>query len=67
MEIAEEHETCWMLCAECMDVIGVYEPLIHVGEDGTARRTSRAAEPAVKHALGSVYHAGCYPPLEWTP
>jgi hypothetical protein len=56
-----------VLCAECLDVIGVYEPLVHVAEDGTAHRTSRAADPAVKNAPGSFYHAGCYRPgmPEW--
>jgi len=46
-------------CAVCHDVIGVYEPLVHVFE-GLVWRTSRAAEPAVAGAAGTLYHAGCY-------
>jgi hypothetical protein len=46
-------------CARCRDVIGVYEPLLHV-VDGIARRTSRAAEPELVHAEGgSCYHLAC--------
>ncbi|HTX09209.1 MAG TPA: hypothetical protein VME22_11395 [Solirubrobacteraceae bacterium] len=40
-------------------MIGVYEPLVHVFE-GLVWRTSRAAEPAVAGAAGTLYHAGCY-------
>ena len=46
-------------CAACRDVIGVYEPLVHVLGD-LAWRTSLAAEPAVTAAGGDLYHADCY-------
>jgi hypothetical protein len=46
-------------CAHCGDVIGVYEPLVHV-TDELARRTSRAAEPDICGSDGLCYHAGCY-------
>jgi hypothetical protein len=46
-------------CASCRDVIGVYEPLVHVLED-LAWQTSLAAEPAVAMAGGEHYHADCY-------
>jgi hypothetical protein len=46
-------------CAVCRDVIGVYEPLVHVLED-LAWHTSLAAEPAVAMAAGEHYHADCY-------
>jgi len=46
-------------CAACADVIGVYEPLVHVFGD-FVWRTSRAAEPGVTSAEGELYHADCY-------
>jgi hypothetical protein len=46
-------------CVVCKEVIGVYEPLVHVF-DGLAWRTSRAAEPEVMAAGGEVYHVECY-------
>jgi hypothetical protein len=46
-------------CTDCGDVIGVYEPVMHVF-DQIARRTSVAAEPYVCHTAGDCYHAGCY-------
>jgi hypothetical protein len=46
-------------CVACRDIIGVYEPLVHVlGE--LAWHTSRAAEPEVVTADGELYHAECY-------
>ena len=46
-------------CALCHEVIGVYEPLVHVlGE--LAWRTSRAAEPGLAAGGGELYHAACY-------
>jgi hypothetical protein len=46
-------------CPACGDVLGVYEPIVHVL--GThARRTSRAAEPSVSSSEGQCYHLGCY-------
>ena len=46
-------------CVACVDVIGVYEPLVHVLGD-LIWRTSRAAEPGVVCAGGKLYHADCY-------
>ncbi len=47
------------LCAACGDVIGVYEPLVHV-IDGVAHKTSRAAEPQLAQGQGDVlYHLAC--------
>ncbi len=46
-------------CVVCHEVIGVYEPLVHMFE-GLAWRTSRAAEPGVLTAGGELYHADCY-------
>lgn len=46
-------------CGACDDVIGVYEPLVHL-YGGAARRTSRAAEPDVPCASGQCYHLTCY-------
>jgi hypothetical protein len=47
-----------LTCDECGDVIGVYEPLVLVGEDG-ALETSRAARPDAG-ASGEHYHRACY-------
>jgi hypothetical protein len=47
-------------CAHCGDVIGIYEPLIVVEEQG-ARQTSRAAEPELPGGPGNHYHRACYP------
>jgi hypothetical protein len=49
-------------CAACLDVIGVYEPLVHVFA-GFAWRTSRAAEPSIATAAGMLYHLECYEKL----
>jgi hypothetical protein len=46
-------------CAACRDVIGVYEPLVHVLA-GLAWRTSRAAEPQIGAAGGDSYHLECH-------
>jgi len=46
-------------CVVCRDVIGVYEPLVHVLGD-LAWHTSRAAEPEVACAEGELYHTECY-------
>ena len=46
-------------CPDCGDVLGVYEPIVHVL--GTqARRTSRAAEPSASSSEGQCYHLDCY-------
>jgi hypothetical protein len=47
-----------LTCDECGDVIGVYEPLVLVADDG-ARETSRAACPDVADS-GEHYHRACY-------
>jgi hypothetical protein len=48
-----------MRCARCGEVIGVYEPLVHV-VDGVAQKTSRAADPEIVHArTGAVFHLAC--------
>jgi hypothetical protein len=46
-------------CRLCGDVIGVYEPLVHVLDDA-ARHTSRAADPGLYRAGGAHYHVDCY-------
>jgi hypothetical protein len=46
-------------CALCDDVIGVYEPLVHV-IDGAARRTSLTADPQACSSGGRCYHLECY-------
>jgi hypothetical protein len=47
-------------CEHCGDVIGVYEPLVHV-IGGIATKTSRAAQPTLSHGpSGSCYHALCF-------
>jgi hypothetical protein len=48
-------------CQACGDVIGVYEPLVHLG-DGFATRTSRAAEPEICSS-GQCFHLDCYEQL----
>ncbi len=45
-------------CPVCDDIIGVYEPLMHLGGD-VATRSSRAAEPAICLS-GQCYHPACY-------
>jgi hypothetical protein len=48
-------------CARCGDVIGVYEPLVHVVE-GVGHHTSRATEPRIVDEAGPLYHGYCYEP-----
>jgi hypothetical protein len=45
-------------CPVCDDIIGVYEPLMHLGGD-VATRSSRAAEPEIC-SNGQCYHLACY-------
>ncbi|HMD52753.1 MAG TPA: hypothetical protein VKG62_08550 [Solirubrobacteraceae bacterium] len=45
-------------CELCGEVIGVYEPLIAVGE-GDARETSRAAEPNLQEGV-ECFHRACF-------
>jgi hypothetical protein len=46
-------------CVACRDVIGVYEPLVHV-LGNLVWRTSLAAEPGVVGAGGTLYHLDCH-------
>lgn len=46
-------------CPACDDVLGVYEPIMHV-VDTRPRLTSRAAEPGIASSEGQCYHLGCY-------
>jgi len=50
-------------CGACGDVIGVYEPLVHLHR-GLALHTSRAAEPGISAARGRCYHLACYEALD---
>jgi hypothetical protein len=45
-------------CAVCEDIIGVYEPLVHLGGD-VATRSSRALEPEICSS-GHCFHLECY-------
>lgn len=45
-------------CTVCDDIIGVYEPLMHLGGD-VATRSSRAVEPEICSS-GRCYHLACY-------
>jgi hypothetical protein len=45
-------------CPVCDDIIGVYEPLMHLASD-VATRGSRAAEPEICSS-GQCYHLACY-------
>jgi hypothetical protein len=47
-------------CDHCDKVIGVYEPVVVVGDDGGMRQTSRAAEPSTASSSGCLYHHACY-------
>jgi hypothetical protein len=46
-------------CAACGEIIGVYEPIVHVA-GRLVRQTSRAAEPNACLSGGVCYHAACY-------
>lgn len=59
MMTSAEIEPSFPRCHRCGDVIGVYDPLVHLAGQ-TARRTSRAAEPDIAHAAGRIYHDACY-------
>ena len=48
-----------LLCAGCGEVIGVYEPLVHVIA-GVAHKTSRAADPQLAQTQADAcYHLAC--------
>jgi hypothetical protein len=57
-----DRTSCGIRCEACGDVIGVYEPLVHLVE-GLAWHTSRAAEPNLEVAAGRRYHLACYEAL----
>ena len=59
-DILRESGAWWILrvARACDDIIGVYEPLVHLG-DGFATRTSRAAEPEICSS-GDCFHLECY-------
>ena len=46
-------------CHYCDDVIGVYEPLVVLGVDGS-RATSLAAEPSLLALAPACAHAACH-------
>jgi hypothetical protein len=46
-------------CGLCVDVIGVYEPLVLAGADYTGT-TSQAAEPHLFPTLDACYHGTCF-------
>lgn len=48
-----------MRCERCGEVIGVYEPLVLVTEEGS-RTTSAAAEPHVVEESGARFHRACH-------
>lgn len=48
-----------LVCAQCGDVIGVYEPMVVVGVQPQVE-TSVAADPALTDAGGQPYHAACF-------
>jgi hypothetical protein len=52
-------------CPVCDDIVGVYEPLVHLGE-GIATRTSRAVEPEICSS-GECFHVACYEGLSDEP
>jgi hypothetical protein len=45
-------------CPVCNDIVGVYEPLVHLG-GGLATRSSRAAQPEICSS-GECFHLACY-------
>jgi hypothetical protein len=47
-----------LICPVCHDRIGVYEPIVVVGED-TRRTTSLAKEPELRHAGRELVHLAC--------
>jgi hypothetical protein len=46
-------------CADCGEVIGVYEPLVRL-LDGRVCESSRALEPASSDRGGEHFHRVCY-------
>ncbi len=58
-DIRDETVPAPIRCGHCLDVIGVYEPLI-VCDDGVARETSRAVEPGLPRTGADYYHRRCH-------
>ena len=50
-------------CPVCNEAIGVYEPVIVIGE-GLARTTSLAREPLLRRSGDTVVHRACAPRAE---
>jgi hypothetical protein len=46
-------------CRHCGEVIGVYEPLVRVGEDRAAE-SSRALDPLLSDLDVELYHRACF-------
>jgi hypothetical protein len=46
-------------CQTCGEVIGFYEPMIVLTDNG-AHETSRAAHPSLQSSDGEHYHGSCY-------
>lgn len=58
-EVREKRVHMTLLCAGCGEVIGVYEPLVHVIA-GVAHKTSRAADPQLARCdSAACYHLAC--------
>jgi hypothetical protein len=50
-------------CGHCGKVLGSYEPLMLIGQDGQATRTSLLHHPVIPPA-GVMLHEGCFKPQE---
>jgi hypothetical protein len=62
MESAREQPTpdATLTCPGCGQLIGVYEPIVHVVA-GIAHKTSRAADPHLAQSrTGACYHLACW-------
>jgi hypothetical protein len=57
-ELPVEHAP--LICRHCGDVIGSYEPVVVVRDDGCSRETSRVAEPDLPSLTPEIYHRACY-------
>lgn len=53
-----EEQRTWR-CAQCGEVIGVYERAVAV-ENAEARETSKLGEPGYGTPAGDLYHANCW-------
>jgi len=59
MSMTGKDDPVRQLCAFCGRVLGVYEPLILIGEDRRVTRTSRLAHRESPVA-GVILHEDCY-------